>query len=57
MNTFVFDIELKEPDERYRELRYRLSDKCSDPKKLMDIVDAGIADPELATNAIAEILE
>ena len=38
-------------------MRKRLSQKCDDPKKLMDIVQAGIDDPELATNAIAEILE
>lgn len=27
------------------------------PKTILDIADAGIADPNLATNAIAEILE
>lgn len=38
-------------------MNFRLSDKLSDPKTLMQIVDEGIANPDLATNAIAEILE
>jgi len=38
-------------------MNYRLSDRLSDPKTLMQIVDEGIANPDLATNAIAEILE
>jgi hypothetical protein len=38
-------------------MNYRLSDKLPDPKKLMDIIDQGILDPELATNAFAEVLE
>ena len=54
---FLYEAELKEQEPRYKELRKRLSEKCDDPKKLMDIVQAGIDDPELATNAIAEILE
>jgi hypothetical protein len=38
-------------------MRYRVSDRCPDPKKLMDIVEVGKKDPLLATNAIAEILD
>ncbi len=38
-------------------MRYRLADKCPDPKTLMDIVETGKQDPMLATNAIAEIFE
>ena len=36
---------------------YTLKDKCPAPKTLLDIAEAGIADPNLATNAIAELLE
>ena len=38
-------------------LRYRLGDTVKDPKKIMDIIEGGIADPMLATNAIAEVYE
>jgi hypothetical protein len=48
---------VKALDQRYKELEYRVSDKCPDPKTLMDIINTGVADPMLATNAIAEILE
>ena len=54
---YLYDDELKHEEVKGKLLDYRLSDKCSDPKKLIDIVEAGIADPILATNAIAEILE
>ena len=53
----MYDQEIKSYEQRYKDLSYRLSDKCQDPKKIMDIVQAGIADPNLATNAIAEILD
>lgn len=54
---FLYDQEVKFYEQRYKDLEYRISDKCADPKTIMDIVDAGIEDPNLATNAIAEILE
>lgn len=38
-------------------MNYRLSDKLADPKTLIQIVDEGIANPELATNAVAEVLQ
>jgi hypothetical protein len=38
-------------------LRYKLSDKCPEPKTMMDIVNVAKEDSMLATNAIAEILE
>lgn len=44
-------------EQRYKEFRYRLADKCPDPKKLIDIVNVAKKDPKLSTNAIAEILE
>lgn len=55
--NFLYDQEKKIYDQRYKELRYRIADKCPDPVKIMDIIEAGQADPMLATNAIAEILE
>ena len=54
---FLYEQELKFIAERAKKFDYRLSDKCSDPKKMIDVVNAGIADPKLATNAIAEVLE
>ena len=42
---------------KYETMNYRLSDKLSDPKLLIQLVDEGINNPEIATNAIAEILE
>jgi hypothetical protein len=55
--AFIYETEFKALDVRYKEMQYRISDKCRDPKKIMDIVEAGKKDPMLATNAIAEILE
>ena len=40
----------------YDKMNYRLSDKLSDPKKLIEIAQAGASDPEIATNAFAELL-
>lgn len=42
---------------KYETMNYRLSDKLADPKLLIQIVEEGINNPEIATNAIAEILE
>lgn len=38
-------------------MNYRLADRLPNPKKLIDIVNIGITQPELSTNAFAEILE
>jgi len=54
---YLYDQEMKMLDQRYKELKYRLSEKCPEPKTLMDIIEAGQLDPNLATNAIAELLE
>lgn len=54
---FMYETEVKALDQRYKELQYRVSDKCPDPKTLMDIIEVGVSDPMLATNAIAEVLE
>lgn len=35
----------------------RCGEKLPDPKKLIDIIDFGIMDPELATSCFAEVLE
>ena len=53
----LYDIEIKNLQAKYESMNYRISDRLSDPKTLMQIVDEGIANPELAINAIAEILE
>ena len=52
----LYDIEIKNLQAKYESMNFRLSDRLSDPKTLMQIVDEGIANPDLATNAIAEIL-
>ena len=52
----LYDIEIKNLKAKYESMNFRLSDRLSDPKTLMQIVDEGIANPDLATNAIAEIL-
>jgi hypothetical protein len=38
-------------------MNYRLSDKLADPKTMIQLIDFGIDNPELATNVIAEVLE
>ena len=35
---FLYEAELKDQEPRYKHLRKRLSEKCDDPKKLMDII-------------------
>jgi hypothetical protein len=54
---FMYESEIKAYDQRYQTLRYKLSDKCPEPKTMMDIVNVAKEDSMLATNAIAEILE
>ena len=53
----MYDFEQKYFQQKYDALRYRLADKLPQPKTLMEIVQFGIANPELSTNAFAEILE
>jgi len=53
----LYDIEIKNLTAKYETMNYRLSDKLADPKTLIQLVDEGINNPEIATNAIAEILE
>jgi len=55
--NFLYEHEVKTLEQRYSDIDYRISDKCSDPVKLMDIVNAAKKDEILCTNAIAEILE
>lgn len=42
---------------KYEQMNYRLADKLADPKTLLEIVDEGIKNNELATNCFAELLE
>lgn len=37
-------------------MNYRLSDKLPEPKKLIEIAQMGVDNPEIATNAFAELL-
>lgn len=52
----LFEHEVQWYQNKYDQMQYRLSDKLSDPKKLIEIAQAGAADPEVATNAFAELL-
>ena len=38
-------------------MNYRCADKLPEPKKLIDLINLGIADPEVATSCFAELLE
>ena len=53
----LLELEVKNLQAKYETMNYRLSDKLRDPKTIIDICDYGIANPGLATNCIAEILE
>lgn len=53
----LFDLEIKNLQAKYETMNYRLSDRLADPKTMIEICDAGIENADLATNAIAEILE
>ena len=54
--SFLYDVELKFLDQRYKDLDYSLGQKCPEPKKMIDFIDAAMKDPYLATNAIAELM-
>lgn len=53
----LFDSEVQTLNAKYETMAYRLSDKLSDPKTLLEVCEFAIANPELSTNAIAECLE
>ena len=53
----LFDVENQALKAVYETMNYRLRDKLPEPKTLLDICNEGIAKPDLATNAIAELLE
>lgn len=53
----LFDIEVKNLQAKYETMNYRLSDRLADPKTMIELIDEGINNPELATNVIAEVLE
>lgn len=38
-------------------MNYRCADKLPNPKKLIELIDLGIAEPEIATCCLAELLE
>lgn len=53
----LYQAEIEMFQAHYERMDYRLSDKLSEPKKLIDIVEAGIENSEIATCAFAEVLE
>lgn len=54
---FLYDVEWKFLEQRYKEINYRLADKCPEPTKMIEFIDIALEDGNLATNAIAEILD
>ena len=52
----LFEHEVQHYEQRYEAMNYRLSDKLRDPKKLVEIAQAGVDDSEVAINAFAELL-
>ena len=52
----LMDHEIAYYQKKYDAMSYRLSDKLSDPKKLVEIARMGVDNAELATNAFAELL-
>lgn len=53
----LYEHEAKELDLMYEEMNQRLGEKLPEPKKLIDIAKFGMENHDLATCAIAEILE
>ena len=53
----LLENEIIDQNAQNERLNYRLSDKLRDPKKLIEIVDAGINDPEISVSAFGEVLE
>jgi len=53
---FLYEHEIEYYQKKYDAMKYRLSDKLRDPKKLIEIAEAGANDREVATNAFAELL-
>jgi hypothetical protein len=53
----LFDFEIKNIQQRYEEMNLRVADKLANPRKLIEIADFGINNPDLATCAFGEILE
>lgn len=53
----LYDFEIKQLQQKYEEMNYRCADHLPNPKKLIDIIDLGIANPDLATSCFGELLE
>jgi small subunit ribosomal protein S29 len=53
----LFENEIIDQNAQNEKLNYRLSDKLRDPKKLIEIVDEGIRNPEVSISAFGEVLE
>jgi len=55
--SMLYQAEIEMFQAHYERMDYRLSEKLPEPKKLIDIVEAGIENSEIATCAFAEVLE
>ena len=53
----LFDSEIQNLNAKYETMNYRVGDRLRDPKKMIEICDFGIKNPDLATCALAECLE
>ena len=52
----LYEPELQYYQARYDAMDYRMSDRLEAPKKLIDIINFGLENPDASTNAFAEIL-
>ena len=52
----LFEHEITHYNNLYDKMNFRLADKLPDPKKLIEIAEAGVKDPVLATCAFGELL-
>ena len=53
----LYDFEIKSLQQKYEEMNTRCGQQLQNPKKLIDIIDHGIANPDVATSCFGELLE
>ena len=53
----LYDFEIKNLQQKYEEMTHRCATQLPEPKKLIDILDLGISNPEMATSCFGELLE
>lgn len=54
--NFLYEVEHKFYEQKYKKLAYSLGTRCPEPKKISDFIKVALEDEYLATNAIAELL-